>query len=176
MTEQTVSFVHSTTPPPSDVTVYSTLSRDFLGSTFTFRVIGSSHYVSAPAYGFHELATCDGVAVDNTATFRLNRQWESRTLTHENDRVECETTVVRRPLAAFPRDRSFDLAYWFETDAVTAIDLRPVGFETYHTYPEFDLTVYSQTVFRRVDGRPLEHPVASETDPAADGQSQTQTE
>jgi hypothetical protein len=81
--------------------------------------------------------------------------------------LRCETLVERRPLAAFPAEESFDLAYWFDDDAVTTIDLRSDGYETYHTYPEFDLALYTRTVF---DSVPHAHDVADLTD-VTDGRS-----
>ena len=58
--------------------------------------------------------------------------------------------VEHRSLEAFPAEESFDLAYWFGEDAVTAIDLGETGYETYHTYPEYDLALYSRTRFSRL--------------------------
>jgi len=165
MFRDTLQFVHSTRPPTTDVRVFDSLTRRFLGTEFTFRVVGSSHYVSAPAYDFYELSSCEPVAADDVASVRLDAAQVStdssgaeedaatastRRLTHETDALQCETLVERRPLATFPDDASFDLAYWFDDDAVTTIDLRPDGYETYHTYPEFDLALYTRTVFESV--------------------------
>jgi hypothetical protein len=178
MSRDTLQFVHSTHPPATDVRVFDSLTRRFLGAEFTFRVVGSSHYVSAPAYDFHELSSCEPVPGEDVATIRLDVAQVSTEspaadgsdttatrksagadgtpvaptcrLTHETDALRCETLVERRPLAAFPADGSFDLAYWFDDDAVTTIDLRPDGYETYHTYPEFDLALYTRTVFESV--------------------------
>lgn len=147
MVRDTLTFVHSPQPPTSELSVYESATRSFLGTAFTFRIIGSSHYVSAPAYDFHELSSCTPVATEGT-TLGLDDDWDARTLSYETDRLRCETTVERQPLSAFPRDREFDLAHWFEADAVTTIELGPAGFETYHTYPEFDLALYTQTVFQ----------------------------
>jgi hypothetical protein len=165
MPRDTLQFVHSTRPPATDVRVFDSLTRRFLGAEFTFRVVGSSHYVSAPAYDFHELSSCEPVPGEDVATIRLDagqvtsesltadeadREESARRLTHETDALRCVTLVERRPLAAFPAEASFDLAYWFDDDAVTTIDLRPDGYETYHTYPEFDLALYTRTVFESV--------------------------
>jgi len=164
MARDTLQFVHSTSPPATDVRVFDSLTRRFLGTEFTFRVVGSSHYVSAPAYDFHELSSCEPVPGEGVATIHLDAGQVSaessesdgtpaaptRHLTHETDALRCETFVERRPLAAFPADASFDLAYWFDDAAVTTIDLRPDGYETYHTYPEFDLALYTRTVFDSV--------------------------
>jgi len=174
MTDNTLQFVHSTTPPASDVRVFDALTRDFLGAEFTFRVIGSSHYVSAPAYDFHELSSCDSVDGDEATTLRLDgptvadgpRSGDvTRTpaeadgrlrLDYAADGVRCATVVERRPLAAFPAEESFDLAYRFGEDAVTTVDIGADGYETYHTYPEFALALYTRTTFESVPGgRPV---------------------
>jgi len=176
MLRDTLQFVHSTRPPTTDVRVFDSLTRRFLGTEFTFRVVGSSHYVSAPAYDFYELSSCEPVASEDVTPIRLDTAQVStdssavderatargaseaagapaastRRLTHETDSLRCETIVERRPLAAFPEDASFDLVYWFDDEAVTTVDLRPDGYETYHTYPEFDLALYTRTVFESV--------------------------
>ncbi|MFC7078636.1 hypothetical protein [Haloarcula halophila] len=152
MTRETLTFVHSSTPPTDEVTVYDELTRSFVGTQFRFRVIGSSHYVSASEYDFYELSSCDPVD-SSGAVIPLDTGGERRRLSHETDRVKCQTVIEHEPLAAFPSEASFDLAYWFGEDAVTAIDLGENGYETYHTYPEYDLTLYSQTRFVRLPER-----------------------
>lgn len=204
MTGNTLHFVHSTTPPSTDVRVFDSLTTQFLGAEFTFRVIGSSHYVSAPAYDFHELSSCDPVGGDDVTTLRLDgatsdasesdpgssnsdpgsSHSETDRLNSETDRflfegdaarrldyvaegLRCATVVERQPLAAFPDGDSFDLAYRFGEDAVTTIDLRTDGYETYHTYPEFDLALYTRTVFESVPCVALDAPT---DDSAPNGQ------
>ncbi|MFB6152429.1 MAG: hypothetical protein ABEJ40_11550 [Haloarculaceae archaeon] len=189
MTGNTLQFVHSARPPATDVRVFDSLTRSFLGAEFTFRVVGSSHYVSAPAYDFHELSSCEPVRGDDVATIRLDGDRTSpssppsspspsrsrspeeasdasappaRRLSYEADAVRCETVVERRPLAAFPDDASFDLSYRFGEDAVTTVDVGTDGYETYHTYPEFDLALYTRTVFTSVPGAAAEDRPAAE--------------
>lgn len=149
MHDTTLRFVHSTAPPATDVRVFDAATQSVLGAPFTFRVVGSSHYVSAPAYDFHELSSCEPVSAPATE-IDLDSGQRRRVLTFENDAVAARTVVERRPLAAFPGDASFDLAYEFGPDAVTAIDVREDGYVTYHTYPEFDLALYTATRFTEV--------------------------
>lgn len=162
MSRDTLRFVHASDPPTADVRVYDELVADLLGTRFRFRVIGSSHLVSAPAVDFYELSSCDPVETAGDAdadgehgrvtTVALDapRDRGAVRLVHEAERVRCETVVERRPLAAFPDDASFDLAHWFGDDAVTTVALAPDGYETYHTYPEFDLALYTRTRFHRL--------------------------
>jgi len=175
MTSETLQFVHGTAPPADDVRVFDSLTREWLGAEFTFRVVGSSHYVSAPAYAFHELSTCDPVDADGATTLRLDGPTvadatggrppsDTRAtadsvdpdarfrLDHATEGLCCTTLVERRPLAAFPADEAFDLSYRFGEDAYTTIDIGTVGYETYHTYPEFDLALYTRTAFDSVPG------------------------
>jgi hypothetical protein len=184
MTEATLHFVHGASPPDSDPRVFDALTREFLGAPFTFRVIGSSHYVSAPAYDFHELSSCDPVGGDAVTTLALDGPRlptagtdaatdggdpEGRLrLAYAADGLRCETLVERRPLAAFPADGSFDLAYWFGDEAVTTVDVGETGYETYHTYPEFDLALYTRTRFRSVPGGAAVGPGAGPAPDAAD--------
>lgn len=168
MTRDTLHFVHSTTPPSSDVRVFDSLTTQFLGAEFTFRVIGSSHYVSVPAYDFHELSSCAPVGGDDVTTLRLDGPTTEATqsetdalvrLDYATEGLQCATVVERRPLGAFPSEETFDLAYSFGEDAVTTVDLCADGYETYHTYPEFDLALYTRTVFETVPGVAVDDPI-----------------
>ncbi|MFC7140439.1 hypothetical protein ACFQMA_11440 [Halosimplex aquaticum] len=196
MTENTLHFVHSASPPASDVRVFDSLSRRLLGAEFTFRVIGSSHYVSAPAYEFHELSSCEPVDCDGVTALRLDGPTTAgtaadagadesatpspeggtgsrRRIDYAADGLRCSTVVERRPLSAFPVEAAFDLSYWFGPDAVTTVDVRADGYETYHTYPEFDLALFTRTVFESVPdgvvaGEPAESGADDPTDHSAD--------
>jgi hypothetical protein len=164
-----ITFAHASEPPTSDVTVYASLTREFLGTQATFEVIGSSHRVSVPALSFYELSSCATVENATGTQVTLTPDGERRRITHETDRLRCVTTVERLPLAAFDwaddssdwaggpsndADDSFDLSYQFGPEAVTAVDIDDRAFETYHTYPEHDLTVYSRSRFERVAAEP----------------------
>ena len=144
-----ITFAHASEPPTSDVTVYASLTREFLGAQATFEVIGSSHRVVVPALEFYELSSCAPVENATGTEISLVTAGDRREITHETDRLRCVTTVDRLPLADFDADESFDLSYRFGPDAVTTVDVGDRQFETYHTYPEHELAVYSQTVFER---------------------------
>lgn len=68
--------------------------------------------------------------------------------------VQAETVVEGLSLQAFPAERPFDIGYRFGVDAVTAIVIDGDRFETYHTYPEFDLALHSITELTRVEELP----------------------
>jgi hypothetical protein len=169
MTHDALQFAHGARPVTSDVRVFDVLTRPLLGAEFTFRVIGSSHYVSAPAYDFYELASCEPVDAETVTTVPLaavgaEARDRDRTLTYERDDLSCSVHVESRPLDAFPAERSFDLAYWFEERAATTIDVGEDGYETYHTYPERDLALYTRTVFERVPDDAVERERPPQTD------------
>jgi len=189
MQRETLQFVHSRRPPADDLRVFDSLTREFLGVEFTFRVIGSSHFVSAPAFDFYEVSSCEPVDGDDVTTLALDEGPNTTTLSDaggglnsdrqhasgdrqrapddgpsadvdgqdagdgparirfESGGLCCETVVDRRPLSAFPDGASFDLSYRFGADAVTTVDVGTDRYETYHTYPEFDLALYTCTVF-----------------------------
>lgn len=133
-------------PDSEELSVYATGSLTVDGVTFRCRVIGSSHYITAPALEFHELASCQSVAMPESRTVSLTEGCTAQSH-HELGPVSCTLTIETAPLEAYPADRNFDLAYTFDERAVTAIDGREDGYETYHTYTEFDRTVYTRTRF-----------------------------
>lgn len=137
-------------PDVTDLQVFAETETAILGADFRVAVIGSSHYVHAPDAGFHEIVSCK--PIDHDAVHELDlRAYDDRTLSFVGDDLACETTVETRPLDTVPDPDEHDLAYTFGEDAVTAIDLGTRGYETYHTYPEFDCVVYTETRLRRAD-------------------------
>lgn len=131
-------------PDVTDLRVFAETDATLLGEPFRVAVIGSSHYVHAPAAGFHEIVSCK--PLDHDAVYDLDlREYGARTLSFTGDDLSCETTVETRPLETVPDPDAYDLAHTFDPDAVTAIDLGPRGYETYHTYPEFDCVVHTET-------------------------------
>lgn len=173
MVRDTLRFVHADRPPATEkLRVFDSQTRPFLGAEFTFRIVGSSHYISAPAYEFYELSACDPAptAGYEWTSIPLDPDRSSRRLGFETDALRCETVVDHRPLSAFPHDRfqtrpeSFDLAYAFDGDpeAVTTIELGSDGYETYHTYPEFDLAIVTRTVFTDVHHEATLEPSAAD--------------
>lgn len=145
-------FVGFGTEPPTleEVTVFDSLQTTVAGRAFTFNVVGCSHYIEAPDAGYYEIVSCRPVEHGLVHELALPEGADS-TLSFEGDSVGAETTVEIQPLDAFPERQSFDLAYTFEPAAHTTIDLldetgdHPPGYETYHTYPEHDCLVYTET-------------------------------
>lgn len=137
-------------PDVADLRVFAATERTLLGERFEVAVIGSSHYVHAPAAGFHEIVSCKPLAHDAVHELDL-REYGERTLTFAGDDLACETTVATRPLDAVPDPDAADLAHVFDPGAVTAIDVGTRRYETYHTYPEFDCLVYTETRLHKAD-------------------------
>ncbi len=169
-------LVHlSTAPDLQAMDVKRRAEGRLLDARADVRVIGSSHCLSLPDAGFHELCSCralpelgvhppeeaaepDG-GVPTTAAGEQGAvsprriplsPGVERTLTTTTGEVRAATTVEGLGLDAFPADRDFDVRYRFGPDAVTAITLDGDRFETYHTYPEFDLALRSETVLTRL--------------------------
>ncbi|PSQ45835.1 hypothetical protein BRD17_00505 [Halobacteriales archaeon SW_7_68_16] len=133
----------------SALTVHGTGSMAVMGTTATIRVIGSSHYLAAPDLGLYELCSCrpiapasDGVAVAVDAR-------EGTTIDHRTDAATVETTVETRPIESFPATATFDVAHRFDAHAYTALHATEAGYCTYHTYPEFDACLHTETIVRR---------------------------
>lgn len=146
-------FALATEPPAlDDVQVFERESFDIGDVTFKFRIIGASHYISAPTIDYHEITSCRPVDVRARVkeTFPLEETEQEETFTYEADGVTAQITADVSPLSAFPVEKSHDLAYRFDPMAYTTIDLVENGYETYHTYPEIDIAVYTRTTFDRL--------------------------
>jgi hypothetical protein len=163
-------------PPLAEYDVKRRVQRRFFGTEFTFRVIGDSHYIGAPELGFHELFSCKPIQEGRVTTVPLadgHRPVENgrATVTAAGDERErhtgryrfgsvgLTTTVRREPLSAFPGPEPFDIAYKFEPAAYTTINCRSNStYETYHTYPEYDLALYTEHEFTDLSAPADGHP------------------
>jgi hypothetical protein len=159
-------------PPLATYDIKRQAQRRFFGSEFVFFVIGDSHCVCAPTLGFYELFSCKPIRQGRVATVELPAEsglsndrcpTESRcsigapasddgqTIHSGRYRlgpVGVTTTIRREPISAFPGPKQFDIAYRFEPGAYTAINCRSaITYETYHTYPEYGLALYSEHTF-----------------------------
>ena len=160
-------------PPLAEFDIKRRVQRWFFGTEFTFAVIGDSHYIGAPELGFHELFSCKPIRQGRMATVPLTDErrppesrWSTGGATHGDRRevhrgryrfgsVGVTTTIKREPLSAFPGPEPFDITYRFEPKAYTTINCRSTTtYETYHTYPEFDLALYSEHEFTHLPVAP----------------------
>jgi len=135
---------------PDRLSVYDEATVTIGGVAFELAVIGSSHCVRAPSIGFAEIASCDDRTVGDCRTIEIDDQ-RSTTVGYETGAVDCETRISVDPIERFPGERAFDLRYDFAQRAVTAIEVRDRGYETWHTYPEHDCAVYTETTFQRLE-------------------------
>ncbi|WP_202932690.1 hypothetical protein [Halorussus salinus] len=157
-------FAYATSEPNLDAfDVKRVVPSDLCGEPAALTVIGESHYVGVPALEFHEVCSCKPVSGDSTAVTPLESGVE-REFAFETDRLRVETEAEVRPIEEFPGPDGTDAAYRFGPDAWTTIKLNSspesagtdesaptpapdssATYETYHTYPEHDLAVYTFT-------------------------------
>lgn len=149
-------------PDRESLNVYESLECKFLGVPFEFNIIGSSHYIRSEAYGFHELASCEKDAAgsssdiislalsdeEHTRSYPYAGSLSRQTQLHSHD-INCRVVVKDYPLSEFDATANYDVSYKFEENAYTAISIGESQYETWHTYPEFDLALYTRTEFTR---------------------------
>ena len=149
------------TPPLAEYDIKKQRRRPFLGTEFTFTVIGDSHYIGAPELGFHELLSCKPVQQGRVKTVPLEATRrpadrpagsvdgrEIHTGRYQFGSVDLTTTIKCEPLSAFPGPETFDIAYRFGPKAYTTINCPSTdSYETYHTYPEYGLALYTKNEF-----------------------------
>lgn len=138
-------FAYTRTAPPLDqFDVKRVVSADLLGTPATLTIIGASHYIGSQQLGFHELCSCTPLDSESMYRVPLTRTVD-RSFTFENDRLSASTTVETRPLSDRPDEQTADVAYRFGPDAWTILTVTADAYETYHTYPEYELTLYTRT-------------------------------
>ncbi|MEZ3145394.1 DUF2617 family protein [Halobaculum sp. MBLA0143] len=177
---QRLQFRQSATPPAVEPTVYAETTTRLLGEAVRLRVIGSSHAVAAPGLDYYELSSCEAVAGAASVALepdgrRRRFRFEGETVVAETV-VEPRPLAAFPDDETFVLSHEFPLADGDDTEAtgdldgsdtddsghatpaggcagpgaVTTLDPFDGGFETYHTYPEFDLALYTRTTLERV--------------------------
>jgi hypothetical protein len=134
-------------PSLDNFDVKSRKEDTLFGADFTFHVIGNSHYIESPDLGFYELLSCEQFNAAPVRTLPLERNYEFRVISQTGD-VTIETNIRTEPLSKFPDPEAFDVSYRFAEDAYTTIRYpNDDRYETYHTYPEYDLSLYTENFF-----------------------------
>lgn len=143
-------------PDPSNMTTYEHGSTEILGVPVQANIIGSSHYISAPGLRHRELTSCRPIDMvrdfDPVMHHYDIRRGIDDVLIRHTGTHRAEITVQTRHIDQFPGTELADVAYTFgdpsEPDAApTTVHFTPVGWETWHVYPEFDSVLYTETVF-----------------------------
>jgi hypothetical protein len=148
--ETTELHVAYPTAPP-DFTAFDVKAltpETLLGAPCTVAVVGQSHVVTAPELGYHEVCSCvaqsvtpsETVALDPGVTAQVDASGSG-----ENETVRATTDVSVRPLTSFPGPEETTIAYRFDPAAWTTVTVGERGYETYHTYPERDVVVRTET-------------------------------
>ncbi|WP_396613678.1 hypothetical protein ACH9L7_18520 (plasmid) [Haloferax sp. S1W] len=131
-------------PDLASVEVKTVHPGTLVGELAVFTVIGESHYVGIPGLDFHELCSCKPLPSEQTHETPLSVGVE-REFYFESEQLDARTVVTGAPLDSFPGPDESTVAYRFGPDAWTTIHASDIGYETYHTYPEYELALYTET-------------------------------
>jgi hypothetical protein len=150
MTDQTdtteLHFAYTTSPPAfDDFDVKALTPTTLCGAPATVAVVGQSHVVTAPALDYHEICSCASLAeTEQTVALDDGTAGEVRVT---RDGVVAETRLRVEPLSAFPGPEGTTISYRFAPEAWTTATVAGDGrgYETYHTYPERDVAVHTET-------------------------------
>ncbi|SEL80955.1 hypothetical protein [Haloferax larsenii] len=131
-------------PDLASVDVKTVHPELLLGEPAVFTVIGESHYVGLPTLDFHELCSCKPLSSETTHETPLS-VGVAHDFDFESEHLRAQTVVEGRPLDRFPGADEATVAYRFGPDAWTTLHATDAGYETYHTYPEYELALYTET-------------------------------
>lgn len=135
-------------PDLSKFNIKTQEKHKFLDTSFTFTVIGSSHCITADSIGFYEILSCEPIDVDVLRTIPLDTLTQEQTQYKIND-TKLTVSIEGKPLSSFPDPTTQDISYQFAENAFTTINLiNDHTYETYHTYPEYNLALYSKNTFQ----------------------------
>lgn len=127
-------------------TIYSNIKKEFLGHEFVFNIIGSSHYIYCDNISYYEISSCEPVDASSIYTVQIDRDIDLE-FSFESESVDTNTEVKSYDLDKFVKNKEYDLKYKFCEDAYTTINIENQSYTTWHTYPEFDLALFTRTNF-----------------------------
>lgn len=139
-------FAYTTTPPAfDDFDVKALTPTTLCGAPATVAVVGQSHVVTAPALDYHEICSCASLA--ETAQTIALEPGTAETVRVAREGVVAETRLGVEPLSAFPGPEGTTISYRFAPEAWTTATVADdgTGYQTYHTYPERDVAVATET-------------------------------
>jgi len=146
----TMHFAYTANQPDlTEVTVKEALPGTLFGVPAVFLIIGNSHFVTAPALQYSEICSCVPPQGEVLRTINLIEEDVAEKVSFTTPGVAGATRIETQPLEKFPAIESHDLTHEFGKDAYTTINVQSGGYETYHTYPEYDQLVYTHTVVER---------------------------
>jgi hypothetical protein len=124
---------------------------EIAGYNAIFTVIGSSHCITVPELSYCEIASCEPIETEPAERLPLILGM-ARTVRYDSEHLTAHTKAEVRPLSAFPDPDTFDISYQFGPCAYTTIH-QPESdtYETYHTYPERDIALYTRTQLTLAD-------------------------
>ena len=138
-------------PDLSMFDVKQTVEKVFFDVAFTFRVIGDSHYIEAPEIGVYELLSCKPIPNETTTTVELTTG-ETEHIARDVGDVHVGVDVIGKPLSVFAKDDDYDVKHQFGSDAFTTIKcVTESTYNTCHTYPEYNLALYTENTFTHTD-------------------------
>lgn len=127
-------------------TIYAKTETEFIGQNFVFNIIGSSHYIYCKDIPYYEISSCKSVKASSVCSIKLTTDINLQ-FTFESADITSKIKAKSYSIDKFDKEKKYDLKYKFAEDAYTAIDLRDTSYITWHTYPEFNLALLTETTF-----------------------------
>jgi len=130
------------------IKVFKSENKLFLGEPFSFKIIGWSHFITAPSIGYNELFASMDVTSGSTFTFDMNIDIRKEVASFEIKDYLINTEIWVESYKKEINKKEYDLFYEFPNKAYTGIRILKSSYETIHAYPEFDKNIYTRTIFR----------------------------
>ena len=146
----------------SDLVAFSPMGFNMNGSVpLSAHIIGSSHYISTGGFPhqYREMTSCRQIEMVGESAPNIDHyditQGIDDVLIRTLNGHRVEITIQTRPFNPPYNEDNWDVVYVFgpgESGAPTAIRFNgDVGWETIHTYPEFDIELYTRTDWFAMD-------------------------
>lgn len=129
---------------------YEKKTISLCGTQFEMRIIGFSHHIRSSAFDFVEVLSCIPLSVrGHTPTVIDLHEQKTRHVEYETKQLTAQLSIEVRKGMPNRSSIESDLHHRFAEDAHTIISASVDSYETWHTYPELNTTVYSRTTIQR---------------------------
>lgn len=131
------------------IKIYNKTKRKILDDLFEIYVIGQSHCISAKKRNFLELFSCEKIS-NQTPLFEIDLN--DKKIEKLNCTFKFAYGLISIKIIKFESsyiNKKYDFSYFFSNESFTGITYLEDGYETFHSYIEFDLIIVTKTKFNK---------------------------
>ena len=134
--------------------IYQSAEVQILGKPFTFCIIGAAHFIYSKQLNYSEIFACAPLSLPNLNVLDVRKLGKHELAAFVLPEVQATTRIsVERFADDLSAEGSLLLEHTFGPKALTQLRVHQTGWETLHTYPEYETIVRTQTQLESLNAK-----------------------